>query len=435
MKKLKEKIDISLIEILSILTILCVLTIVGVGSILVTYGSLKLKQLSYFLLFFIPIEIVLYIINKIYYRTFNKKEILLFLLYLFSTLSLFGSNNLRVSVWGFLNRYEGLLMMYSYYSIALLASTIKSDYYKKIIISVILIIGFINVGYGLLQTKLISLSIPIKDSWKYARGFQGNSMYFASLISICFFFVIAMFVFSKKKIDWKISILLIFFTFGNAISGSMALFCTTIFLFILLIGYEIYLLRKKLFSKVRFIKIFICIFLFAIISVFYYYQNLDYQRDVKTLSKEVTNIQETKEQNNQFGTGRIYIWKQVLNKTKNHLLFGVGIDNVFYSFNPKLIDPVSGYAVDKAHNDYLQKLLCEGVFSFICYIIFLILIVLDNFRTENHLRRVIFLGFFAYITQIFFSISVIRVSPIYWILVGLLMSDEIRSKNKKRKKV
>ena len=117
------------------------------------------------------------------------------------------------------------------------------------------------------------------------------------------------------------------------------------------------------------------------------------------------------------------------------MIFGVGVDNLYYSFEPRLVDPVSGYSVDKAHNDYLQKLVCEGIFSFICYVVLLIIIVLDNFRSKDKIRMVLFLGFFAYITQIFFSISVIRVSPVYWIILGLLMSNEVVIKKRKRKKV
>ena len=189
MKKLKSKINMKTIEILSFLVMISVLTIVSIGSILVTYHSLKLKQLSYFLIFFMPIELVLYIMTKIYSPSINKKEILIFMLYVLTSLSVIGSNNIKTSIWGFMNRYEGLLVIYSYYSTALLASTVKTDYYKKLIIGFIIGIGVVNIIYGLFQTNIISTNINIRDSWKYARGFQGNSMYFASLLSITYFFL------------------------------------------------------------------------------------------------------------------------------------------------------------------------------------------------------------------------------------------------------
>ena len=431
MKRLKKIIDISKIETLSILVIISVLTIVSIGSILVTYHSLELKQLSYFLIFFLPIEVILYLLTKIHSFKFNKKEIIVFILFILSTLSLIGSNSISTSIWGFYNRYEGLLVIYSYYSIALLASTVKSDYYKKIIIGFILIIGFVNIIYGLFQTGLIPLDIGVKDSWKYARGFQGNSMYFASIISICYFFVVGLLLVSEKKFDWKILVLLLVFTLGNVISGSMALFCTTIFIFLLLVIKELLGIKLKYFSKERFIKLIVCIVIFVIINIIFLNNDQNYKRDVKTLSHEVSNISETKKADNSYGTGRVYIWKKVIEKSKDNLLFGVGVDNVYNSFSPKLIDPVSGYSIDKAHNDYLQRLLCEGLFSFLCYILLLTIIVLENFKSKDKIRVILFLGFFAYITQIFFSISVIRVAPIYWIVLGLLMSDVKKKNNKK----
>ena len=63
----------------------------------------------------------------------------------------------------------------------------------------------------------------------------------------------------------------------------------------------------------------------------------------------------------------------------------------------------------------------------------LIIIVLNNYKSNDMIKSILFLGFFAYITQIFFSISVIRVAPIYWIILGLLMSEEEKKKKKTKK--
>ncbi len=435
MNNIKKRIDLNKVELISMLVIIAILTIVSVGSILVVYKYLKLKEYSYFLIAITPIELLLYLINKIKKPTLNKKEILVFLLFIFTTLSLIGSNSIQTSIWGFMNRYEGLLVCYSYYSTALLASTIKDEYYKKMIIGFIIAIGLVNIIYGLLQTNIIPLNIKVQDSWKYARGFQGNSMFFASLMSICYFFIIGIILNSEKKFDWRLAILLLTFTIGNVISGSMALFCTTIFMFILLIIKELIQIKFKNFSKIRFIKIIICILLYIIINIYGINRIENYKHDVKDLSNEITSITTTKKIENNYGTGRVYIWKEVLKKSKENLIFGVGVDNLYNSFNPSLIDPASGYAVDKAHNDYLQRLLCEGIFSFICYISLLIIIILHNYKSNDKIKNILFLGFFAYITQIFFSISVIRVTPIFWIILGLLMFEEEKKKRGRPKKI
>ena len=121
----------------------------------------------------------------------------------------------------------------------------------RMIIGFIITIGLVNIIYGLFQTNIIPLNIKIQDSWKYARGFQGNSMFFASLMSICYFSIIGILLNSEKKFDWRLAILLLIFTIGNVISGSMALFCTTILMFLLLIVKELIQIKYKNFSKIK----------------------------------------------------------------------------------------------------------------------------------------------------------------------------------------
>ena len=421
MKKILNKLDI-----ISFLFVICILTICFVGSILVVYRSLTLKEYSHFILLFLPLEIIFYILSKIKNRSITKTEILLFILVILSSISYIHSIDKNVALWGFYNRYEGLFMILFYYFTALLTSTINDMYYKKIIVYFIILIGFINVVYGFLQVSLLSNPPSfLKDSWKYARGFQGNSMYFSSLISICYFIVFGYFIYNKDSNRKILSIiLLLLFTIGSVISGSMALFCTTILLFIWTIISELLYIKKSVFSRKRLFKIIGCILVFILISFLFTKKDSNYKRDVNSLKSEVKQVTSRAHVDDKFGTGRIYIWKNALSKASENLIWGVGTDNFYYAFTPRLIDPVSTYQVDKAHNDYLQRLVCEGIFSLIIYIIFLAVLFLNNFREKNLFYKCIFLGFFAYIVSIFFNISVIRVAPIYWIIVGLLMSKK-----------
>lgn len=421
MKKIFNKIDI-----ISFLVIICILTICFVGSILVVYRSLTLKEYSNFILLFLPLEIIIYILSKIKNKSITKTEILLFILVILSSVSYIHSIDKKVALWGFYNRYEGIFMIIFYYFTALLTSTLKDVYYKKIIVSFIIIIGLVNVAYGILQVLLIS-SPPsfLKDSWKYARGFQGNSMYFSSLISICYFIIFGYYIYNKDTKRKILSvIILLLFTIGSVISGSMALLCTTILLFTWTIVSELLCFKKPIFSRKRLLKVIGCILVFILISFIFTKKDSNYKRDVNSLKSEVRQVTSHAQVADKFGTGRIYIWKNALSKVKENLIWGVGTDNFYYAFTPRLIDPVSTYQVDKAHNDYLQRLLCEGIFSLIIYIVFLTVLFFDNFREKNLFYKCIFLGFFAYIISIFFNISVIRVAPIYWIIVGLLMSKK-----------
>ena len=408
------------LETLSFLVTLCILTICFIGSILVVYHFLTLKEYAKFILLFLPINTVLYILSKRKKCSFSLPEKLLLILVVITSLSVFSSINILVSLWGFHNRYEGLFMILLYYSIALLVSTIKDKYYKKMIVKYIVLIGLANFLYGLLQIPLFSHKLSfVKDSWKYARGFQGNSMYYASLMSICYFISLAHFILTKKRKASLIALMSIF-TFASIISGSMALYCTIVFLNVLLLIYNFFKQR----DKKRLLKIISCIFVFIIISFIFIKRDDNYKRDIVSLGQETKEAISNAKVEDSYGTGRIYIWKESLNKAKDNILFGVGVDNFYYAFSPRLIDPTSKYAVDKAHNDYLQKLVCEGIFSLIFYLAFLITIIVRNYNEQDVFYQSVFWGFVAYAIEIFFSISVIRVAPIFWIIIGILMSKE-----------
>ena len=93
----------------------------------------------------------------------------------------------EVALYGNEGRNEGLLVILSYYTCALNGVNLKNKKFQKIIIYAILGYGFINFIYGLMQIGFIKQSlIPIVEDWYYARGFEGNSMFFASLISMCY---------------------------------------------------------------------------------------------------------------------------------------------------------------------------------------------------------------------------------------------------------
>ena len=161
----------------------------------------------------------------------------------------------------------------------------------------------------------------------------------------------------------------------------------------------------------------------VILFLFLSYRITHLREDILELKKETTSIKEGEVTDN-FGTGRIYIWKNTLEKIQENYLFGVGIDNFSLAFDNSLIDGISGFMVDKAHNEYLQIMLCEGVIKGILYIVFLLIIFFKNLvKKKDKLTFALFLSFTCYCIQAFFNISVTRVFPLFFIILGLLISD------------
>ena len=130
-----------------------------------------------------------------------------------------------------------------------------------------------------------------------------------------------------------------------------------------------------------------------------------------------------------FGTDRMYVWKETIKIIPNYWLTGVGIENFYYAFDGKPLTTYNGMiSYDKVHNEYLQVLITQGVFSFITYILFLSILVFSGIKEsykENKLYLILPVG--GYLIQAFFNISVIDVAPLFYIGLGFLINRNTKS--------
>ena len=381
--------------------------------------SLTLAVIGLFLL-------VLYIFKKIKEKSFSVYEIFIYTLAFFAVLSTFTAINKENALLGKINRYEGLFCILTYYLIALNTSKIEKKKQKKAIIIFILGIGLINVFYGILQLKIIDVTsfISIKNPTYYASGFIGNSNFYGSLLSICYPIVLGLFLREKNIKKWFLFLgLLLIFSIGNLLSGAMAVFVADILLFAIILIEIIIKLFKNHSKENRFLlyKFILAIIIFVLSVFFINLKTNSLVKDIGKLSNEAVSSAKL-EVNESFGTGRILIWKNSLEKIKENFILGVGIDNFREAFDSKLI--VSGAIADKAHNEYLQIMVCEGVPCGIIYIVFLLFIFKNNINNKEKIYYICFLGFTSYCIQAFFSISVTRVAPIFFIIMGLLIEKD-----------
>ena len=136
------------------------------------------------------------------------------------------------------------------------------------------------------------------------------------------------------------------------------------------------------------------------------------------------------------GTNRMLIWKQTIALLPEYGLFGCGLEQLgMLCLNTYGID--NAIQFDKAHNEYLNLWITEGIFALIFYLIFLFVLFIPGIkqfarekRKENEgkqreydeISKIVFFGFFGYIAQAFFNISVVQVAPYFWMICGLLYS-------------
>lgn len=403
---------------------------------------------AYVLYFSIPFLIYIYIKNiRKSDRDFDICDYIFFALVLTAFIASLFAIDSDISWFGKEYRHEGFFTVLTYY---LLFITWKVEGNKKDIkkiINVLIIMGVINSIYALFQ-----LYTPFKFILRYTTdtdmvtGICGNPNFFGSLIVTVLSIVTVSFLI-ESKIFIKNILLIILFFISLINSQSTGPFVTYL---IVILFFIIYLLIKKK----TFIKNIIYLILMLIITCF----------SVLIINRQLFNIEKCEicdfigvfnnnkfEEGNNIDTeapiyniytisnGRINLWKNSLQIVKDNPINGVGYDNfhlayyegvnltsvVFISVDgvTKAI-PKYPEIFDNAHNVYLHTLISSGFLGFITYILLCLFTFIKGLKTKDNLVMIIFGGFVAYSIQAFGNINVLQVTPIYYVIIGLILSSK-----------
>ncbi|QNL44062.1 O-antigen ligase family protein [Oscillibacter hominis] len=129
-----------------------------------------------------------------------------------------------------------------------------------------------------------------------------------------------------------------------------------------------------------------------------------------------------------FGSGRVYIWKEVLSIVPERLWFGGGPDTLsirvagyFERYDPAL-GLVLRSLIDVAHNEYLNLLANQGLLALAAYLGALAASALRWARraASDAAAAVLGGGILCYCIQAFFGISSCITAPALWLMWGLL---------------
>ncbi len=130
----------------------------------------------------------------------------------------------------------------------------------------------------------------------------------------------------------------------------------------------------------------------------------------------------------EFGSYRGYVWNRSIQLLKEdtpmgQLLIGSGPDTFvdrFETFKEESTTLLNQY-YDKAHNEYLQILICQGILGLAAYLAFLGAVLLKAIKPafEHPLLLACLLACVSYLVQAFFSISLPISAPALWILLGI----------------
>ena len=413
-------------ELLSFLFIVFFLILMSNLVIKSYYAEISLANYSKYIYICGGVGLLLYIYSKIKNFKFNKYEIIVFVMIILSFLSLLNAIDITTAIFGKYNRYEGLLVWLSYYIFLLNAMNIKKKVYLYIIVLLFLMYMVSNTFYGLYQIGLLGKPVFFKVLTSfpdYAVGFLGNPNFLGSLS--CIFYGLILGLFIKVNIGLKkylLGILLLISNLCVIINGSMSAFVAIVVINLLCLIQIIVLIIKKRENSLKYLGSLI-VGIISFVSVFFVY-SIDHpnvKNDIMSLFNQTKSIVVDKKVEDSFGSGRIEIWRNVIEKIKVAPITGYGIDNCANVFGNKPF-PGSDVIVDKAHNDYLQKALCEGIISSVVFIVFLLSVFFKGlFSKLSPIYYGLLLSFTCYSVQAFFNISFTNVAPIYFIIIGLLI--------------
>lgn len=139
-----------------------------------------------------------------------------------------------------------------------------------------------------------------------------------------------------------------------------------------------------------------------------------------------------------FGSGRIYIWRQMLRRIPDRLWLGVGPDAVrrsglspFRRYNARG-ELVAGATITDAHCLPLQILYTQGVFALLSWLALLGLVLYPWFRRKNRTpaMEILGAGLICFLLTMLFCFSSVIIMPFFWVALGLLAGEAERIREK-----
>lgn len=350
-------------------------------------------------------------------------------------ISVLFSEYRMVSLYGTRIRTEGLFSLVSYYVFFMAATMMQNKKYRRSLLYLFLGLGCIVAVLGVIQfTGVIELS-PYYSGMAYIP--MRNPNFYASFAIM--FTGVAMggySVYSSKsavvhpwcwwtRLTWFV---LVLFGYASCISASSSVsYVGLIMMLLLYLYFEIISGHRDFWS-----------FLWLVLSLIGMMVFLNILSSGSVFSEFTSVGVQIAEEGSLFGdrvgTGRMQIWKQTISLLPRFWLFGCGIELlILHCFEGYL--GTNCVAFDRAHNEYLNLWITEGIFALVIYLVFLfalflpgIAMFMKNKKTGevrhvgDEVSKIALFAFFGYIAQAFFNISVVQVAPYFWMICGLLYS-------------
>ena len=125
----------------------------------------------------------------------------------------------------------------------------------------------------------------------------------------------------------------------------------------------------------------------------------------------------------EFGTYRIFLWKRTLKLIPEYPILGSRPDTFVIRFMAKYTEDIAAIGPltlnDTAANVYLTMIINLGIVGFLNYLVFIFFQLKEGIKKMNSYSAVLFIAILCYLIQDFFNISLVIVTPIFWLLMAL----------------
>ena len=429
---------IKLLNKINFIAILTLILYLHIGSFLISINIISVLTFSKILHALGIIFIIIYIINKIINKkNINFYDIIILLLTTCAIISAKYAYDQEVALIGTHHRHEGLYTILSYYSFFLLSTTLNKKYHP-IIMKTLVFLGVFQILIGTIQTMRIENILGYDRSENFSANYYSasgtfmNPNFYSTYILICVSYLIGNFKNQKTIKTRIISIFLISIYVYGLIIGNTSSSILSFIAILIFNGFGL-LNKKNIKKNLKTIPIIIVVILLAIPALLIV-DKYKYHTLYKTMRNNVYEIMDIFKYGIKDTTGnsRIYVWKETLKEVPKHALTGIGIDNFLYIKDGQPILATveeKVLAFDKAHNDYLQILITEGVFALIVYLILIIKVLYDSHSiSKNKNNSGLILSFISYLCQMIMVFSVIMVAPIFYIIIGFIVHNKKEEK-------
>ncbi|OLS41516.1 O-antigen ligase [Bacillus sp. MRMR6] len=383
-----------------------------------------------------------YLLFKRKYRTVMPEKqdtnvgILLLLFLCLVEISAAFSGRSYTSVYGLIDRKEGLLSYFSYVSVLLFSYRLfDMKKLNKILAGMAIVSAMVGI-YGILQHYQLDF-FPRNSAMRNYPGtytFFDNPNFFGSYLVLALLVTIPIYLTAKNIKYSSLYLLTISLTFASLIFSNTRSAYLGVFFGLVFVTVFVIMKRKSLWKKWAGLLL-----TFGLILLVINFSESDrYIERINTVVKDSYSIA-TNQTTGREGSNRFFIWKQSLPLVKEYFWIGSGPDSFEFAYpndDEEVRQFLHGSIVDKAHNEYLQMAITLGTPALITYLLLIFVILQKAFRAVKKVdgqEKVFLYGLIAaivgYLVQAFFNISTVPVAPLFWAILGMTLARSSRVLN------